>query len=166
MTALPKKASFLLTIVFLLQGAVVGQVESSYQMQHFGDIVLRGLRVERGGEMRRMRDVMGTLRDWDITSSLVDEGMSNSDARKLWGEIKAMPGMTIIPVYSPQTVYWVKFDNDDTRMVVEDTELKTIRVVRPQVGRKLPLQGFWIERRTSGVDGADGTDGDGRGRQE
>jgi hypothetical protein len=103
--------------------------------------------------MRRMRDVLGTLRDWDTSSSLVPEEMGSSATRKLLEEIKSMPGMTIIPVYSPQTVYWVKFDNNDTRMVVEDTELKTLRVVRPQVGRKLPFQGFWIERRGGGSGG-------------
>lgn len=149
----------LAVIAVLLQGVGFGQGESSYQMQHFGDIVLRGLSVERGGEMRRMRDVLGTLRDWDTSSSLVPEEMGSSATRKLLEEIKSMPGMTIIPVYSPQTVYWVKFDNNDTRMVVEDTELKTLRVVRPQTGRKLPFQGFWVERRGGGAAGAAGAAG-------
>lgn len=132
--------------------------EKSYQMQPFGDIVLRGLKVERGGEMKRLRDLMGTVRDWELSSELVPEVMPPRDAKRLLQEIKGEAGVTIVPIYSPQTIYWIRFEYNDTRMVVEDTELKTLRVVRPQSGRRLPFQGFWVERREGNTEDSKAVD--------
>jgi hypothetical protein len=127
-------------------GASLGLEERNYQMQHYGDIVLRGMRVEKGAEMKRLRDLIGAVRDWELSSTLVSEEMGGAETRKLLEEIKRSPGFTVTPIYSPQTVYWIKFDRGDTRMVVEDTELKTLLTVRPQRGEALPLHGFWAVR--------------------
>lgn len=127
-------------------GAAVALEERNYQMQHYGDIVLRGMKVETGAEMKRLRDLIGAVRDWELSSTLVSEEMGGAETRKLLEEIKLSPGFAITPIYSPQTTYWIKFDREDTRMVVEDVELKTVRAVRPQRGTKLPLQGFWVNQ--------------------
>lgn len=119
-------------------------------MQHYGDIVLRGVRVEAGTEIKRLRDFIGGLRERELGSALVQEDLGAAETRKLLEQIKKSPGFTVTPVYSPQTVYWIKFDHDDPRMVVEDAELKTLRVVRPQAGDRLSFQGFWIAKPDKG----------------